>query len=401
MQILQDKNIVLGISGGIAAYKTPELVRRLKDNGANVRVVMTNAAKAFITPLTLQAVSGNQVSDSLLDEHAELGMGHIELAKWADLILIAPATADVIARITAGMANDLLTTLCLATSAPIAIAPAMNQQMWHASITQENITRLQQRDISIWGPGIGEQACGDMGYGRMLEADELATLAIDSFCDKYLAGQHWLITAGPTREAIDPVRYISNHSSGKMGYAVARAALRAGANVTLISGPVAINPPLGATVIAVNSAEQMHEQAIKHAKSHNVFIACAAVADYRIDKVAEQKIKKSSEILQLNLTKNKDIIADVANLNKKPFIVGFAAETENVEAYARGKLVRKNLDLIAANNVAIEGQGFNGDNNALTLFSAIDKIDIELASKSLVAEKLIALVNQYYQAKIS
>jgi phosphopantothenoylcysteine decarboxylase/phosphopantothenate--cysteine ligase len=240
-----------------------------------------------------------------------------------------------------------------------------------------------------------------MGYGRMLEADELATLAIDSFCDKYLAGQHWLITAGPTREAIDPVRYISNHSSGKMGYAVARAALRAGANVTLISGPVAINPPLGATVIAVNSAEQMHEQAIKHAKSHNVFIACAAVADYRIDKVAEQKIKKSSEILQLNLTKNKDIIADVANLNKKPFIVGFAAETENVEAYARGKLVRKNLDLIAANNVAIEGQGFNGDNNALTLFSAIDKIDIELASKSLVAEKLIALVNQYYQAKIS
>jgi phosphopantothenoylcysteine decarboxylase/phosphopantothenate--cysteine ligase len=401
MQILQDKNIVLGISGGIAAYKTPELVRRLKDNGANVRVVMTNAAKAFITPLTLQAVSGNQVSDSLLDEHAELGMGHIELAKWADLILIAPATADVIARITAGMANDLLTTLCLATSAPIAIAPAMNQQMWHASITQENITRLQQRDISIWGPGIGEQACGDMGYGRMLEADELATLAIDSFCDKYLAGQHWLITAGPTREAIDPVRYISNHSSGKMGYAVARAALRAGANVTLISGPVAINPPLGATVIAVNSAEQMHEQAIKHAESHNVFIACAAVADYRIDKVAEQKIKKSSEILQLNLTKNKDIIADVANLNKKPFIVGFAAETENVEAYARGKLVRKNLDLIAANNVAIEGQGFNGDNNALTLFSAIDKIDIELASKSLVAEKLIALVNQYYQAKIS
>jgi phosphopantothenoylcysteine decarboxylase/phosphopantothenate--cysteine ligase len=401
MQILQDKNIVLGISGGIAAYKTPELVRRLKDNGANVRVVMTNAAKAFITPLTLQAVSGNQVSDSLLDEHAELGMGHIELAKWADLILIAPATADVIARITAGMANDLLTTLCLATSAPIAIAPAMNQQMWHASITQENIARLQQRDISIWGPGIGEQACGDMGYGRMLEADELATLAIDSFCDKYLAGQHWLITAGPTREAIDPVRYISNHSSGKMGYAVARAALRAGANVTLISGPVAINPPLGATVIAVNSAEQMHEQAIKHAKSHNVFIACAAVADYRIDKVAEQKIKKSSEILQLNLTKNKDIIADVANLNKKPFIVGFAAETENVEAYARGKLVRKNLDLIAANNVAIEGQGFNGDNNALTLFSAIDKIDIELASKSLVAEKLIALVNQYYQAKIS
>ncbi|MGB0937691.1 MAG: bifunctional phosphopantothenoylcysteine decarboxylase/phosphopantothenate--cysteine ligase CoaBC [Colwellia sp.] len=401
MQILQDKNIVLGISGGIAAYKTPELVRRLKDNGANVRVVMTNAAKAFITPLTLQAVSGYQVSDSLLDEQAELGMGHIELAKWADLILIAPATADVIARITAGMANDLLTTLCLATSAPIAIAPAMNQQMWHASITQENIERLQQRGISIWGPGSGEQACGDIGYGRMLEADELATLTIDSFCDKYLAGQHWLITAGPTREAIDPVRYISNHSSGKMGYAIASAALRAGANVTLISGPVAINPPIGAKLVAVNSAVQMHEQAIANAASHDIFISCAAVADYRLDSVAEQKIKKSSETLQLNLTKNKDIVADVANLNERPFIVGFAAETENVESYARGKLVRKNLDLIAANNVAIEGQGFNGDNNALTLFSAIDKTEIELASKNIVAEKLIALVNQYYQAKIS
>ena len=401
MQILQDKNIVLGISGGIAAYKTPELVRRLKDNGANVRVVMTNGAKAFITPLTLQAVSGNHVADSLLDTEAELAMGHIELAKWADLIIIAPATADIIARITAGMANDLLSTLCLATSAPIAIAPAMNQQMWHASATQDNIATLTKRGVIVWGPGSGEQACGDIGLGRMLEVDELVTLGSDFFSDKCLVGQQWLITAGPTREPIDPVRYISNHSSGKMGYAIARAAIRAGAKVTLISGPVSIAPPAGVNLIQVNSATDMHEQALKHASKHSIFVACAAVADYRLDKIAEQKIKKSSDTLQLNLIKNHDIVADVASLPEKPFMVGFAAETENVEQYARGKLVRKNLDLIAANNVAIAGQGFNGDNNALTLFSTIDKTEIPLASKRLVAEKLVSLINQHYQAKLS
>ena len=399
MQILQDKNIVLGISGGIAAYKTPELVRRLKDHGANVRVVMTDGAKAFITPLTLQAVSGHHVSDSLLDSSAELAMGHIELAKWADLIIIAPATADIIARITAGMANDLLSTLCLASAAPIAIAPAMNQQMWHASATQDNIATLERRGVAIWGPGSGEQACGDIGLGRMLEVDELVTLGSDFFSDKYLAGQHWLITAGPTREAIDPVRYISNHSSGKMGYAIARAAIRAGAKVTLVSGPVAITSPIGAKLVQVNSAEEMHQQAVNEAPKHSVFIACAAVADYRIDKVSDQKIKKSSDTLQLNLIKNHDIVADIARLAEKPFIVGFAAETENLEQYARGKLVRKNLDLIAANNVATSGQGFNSDNNALTLFSAIDKTEIPLASKQLVAEKLVVLINQHYLAK--
>ena len=399
MQILQDKNIVLGISGGIAAYKTPELVRRLKDHGANVRVVMTDGAKAFITPLTLQAVSGHHVSDSLLDSSAELAMGHIELAKWADLIIIAPATADIIARITAGMANDLLSTLCLASAAPIAIAPAMNQQMWHASATQDNIATLERRGVAIWGPGCGEQACGDIGLGRMLEVDELVTLGSDFFSDKYLAGQHWLITAGPTREAIDPVRYISNHSSGKMGYAIARAAIRAGAKVTLVSGPVAITSPIGAKLVQVNSAEEMHQQAVNEAPKHSVFIACAAVADYRIDKVSDQKIKKSSDTLQLNLIKNHDIVADIARLAEKPFIVGFAAETENLEQYARGKLVRKNLDLIAANNVATSGQGFNSDNNALTLFSAIDKTEIPLASKQLVAEKLVVLINQHYLAK--
>ena len=399
MQILQDKKIVLGISGGIAAYKIPELVRRLKDQGADIRVVMTESAKAFITPLTLQAVSGNGVADSLLDTQAELAMGHIELAKWADLIIIAPATADIIARITAGIANDLLTTLCLATNAPIALAPAMNQQMWHALATQANVDILTKRGYPLWGPASGEQACGDMGLGRMLEVNELVNLSSDFFADKFLQGQHWVITAGPTREAIDPVRYISNHSSGKMGYAIAQAALRAGAKVTLISGPVAISPPIGCQLITVISAEEMHDQALNYAKKCTTFIACAAVADYRVANISKQKIKKTNDAMQLELVKNKDIVADVASLTNKPFIIGFAAETQNIEQYARGKLMRKNLDLIAANDVAKSGQGFNSDNNALTLFSAIDKTEIPLANKQIIAKKLVSLINQHYLAK--
>jgi len=399
MQILQDKKILLGITGGIAAYKTPELVRRLKDHGADVRVVMTEGAKAFITPLTLQAVSGNHVSDSLLDSQAELAMGHIELAKWADLIIIAPATADIIARITAGMANDLLSTLCLATNAPIAIAPAMNQQMWHAKATQTNIETLKQWGYHIWGPGAGEQACGDIGLGRMLDVAELVTLSSDFFSEKYLQDQHWVITAGPTREAIDPVRYISNHSSGKMGYAIAHAALRAGAKVTLISGPVNIPAPIGCELIQVTSAEEMHQQAMEYAAQSSTFVACAAVADYRVAEIANEKIKKTNENMQISLVKNHDIVADVAKLTNKPFIVGFAAETQNVEHYARGKLMRKNLDLIAANDVAKVGQGFNSDDNALTLYSAIDKIELPLANKQIIAKQLVSLVNQHYQAK--
>jgi len=399
MQILQDKKILLGITGGIAAYKTPELVRRLKDHGADVRVVMTDGAKAFITPLTLQAVSGNHVSDSLLDSQAELAMGHIELAKWADLIIIAPATADIIARITAGMANDLLSTLCLATNAPIAIAPAMNQQMWHAKATQANIETLTQWGLHIWGPGAGEQACGDVGLGRMLDVAELVALSSDFFADKYLQGQHWVITAGPTREAIDPVRYISNHSSGKMGYAIAHAALRAGAQVTLISGPVNISAPIGCKLIQVTSAEEMHQQALAYAPQSSTFVACAAVADYRVAEIASEKIKKTNEDMQIALVKNHDIVADVAKLTNKPFIVGFAAETQNVEHYARGKLMRKNLDLIAANDVAKAGQGFNSDDNALTLYSAIDKIELPLANKQIIAKQLVSLVNQHYLAK--
>lgn len=399
MQILQDKKILLGITGGIAAYKTPELVRRLKDHGADVRVVMTEGAKAFITPLTLQAVSGNHVSDSLLDSQAELAMGHIELAKWADLIVIAPATADMIARITAGMANDLLSTLCLATSAPIAVAPAMNQQMWHAKATQANIETLKQWGLHIWGPGAGEQACGDVGLGRMLDVAELVALSSDFFADKYLQGQHWVITAGPTREAIDPVRYISNHSSGKMGYAITHAALRAGAQVTLISGPVNISAPIGCQLIQVTSAEEMHQQALEYAPQSTTFVACAAVADYRVAEIANEKIKKTNDNMQISLVKNHDIVADVAKLTNKPFIVGFAAETQNVEHYARGKLMRKNLDLIAANDVAKAGQGFNSDDNALTLYSAIDKIELPLANKQIIAKQLVSLVNQHYLAK--
>jgi len=398
--MLKGKNIVLGISGGIAAYKTPELVRRLKEHGANIRVVMTDGAKAFITPLTLQAVSGNAVSDSLLNTEAELAMGHIELAKWADLILIAPATADLIARITHGLANNLLTTICLASDAPLVIAPAMNQQMWHAQATQANINILKSRNITLWGPGAGEQACGDVGLGRMLDVPDLVKLACDFYKNdismdsstSVLAGQHWVITAGPTREAIDPVRYISNHSSGKMGYSIAQAAQKAGAKVTIISGPVNISAPQDCAVINVDSARDMHQHAITLAEQADVFVACAAVADYRVAEVADHKIKKNADNdnLTIELVKNPDIVADVASLTNKPFTVGFAAETQDVEQYAKAKLARKNLDLICANNVSIAGQGFNSDDNSLTLFSATDEVHLPLTSKSELAKALVA-----------
>ena len=401
MQILQGKNIVLGITGGIAAYKMPELVRRLIDQGANVRVVMTDSAKAFITPLTLQAVSGNAVSDTLLDTEAERAMGHIELAKWADLLLIAPASANSIANIAHGLASDLLGTLVLATNATIAIAPAMNQQMWHAEITQENIQKLANRNIHIWGPAQGEQACGDIGFGRLIEVPEIVEHVCGLYQEKALINQHWVITAGPTREAIDPVRYISNHSSGKMGYAIAQAAVNAGANVTLISGPVNIAKPTSVDLINVTSAEQMHQQAMTQSENADVFVACAAVADYRVAEIAEQKIKKTADNqhMQINLVKNPDIVADVAAQTNKPFTVGFAAETQDVEQYALDKLKRKNLDLIAANNVAISGQGFNSDKNALTVFSATNQQEISLMSKSDVAKKLVAIIAEQLDEK--
>ncbi|WJT06746.1 bifunctional phosphopantothenoylcysteine decarboxylase/phosphopantothenate--cysteine ligase CoaBC [Vibrio harveyi] len=392
MQTLAGKKILLGISGGIAAYKCAELTRRLIERGAQVQVVMTKAAKEFITPLTMQAVSGRPVSDSLLDPAAEASMGHIELAKWADLVLLAPATADLIARMSAGMGNDLLTTLVLATDSPIAVSPAMNQQMYRNVATQENIATLARRGMHIWGPAAGEQACGDIGPGRMLEPMQLVGLCEQFFQPKLLAGKSVLITAGPTREAIDPVRYISNHSSGKMGFALANAAAQLGAKVTLISGPVSLNTPAGVERINVASAQEMHAAVTTHAPNHDAFISCAAVADYRPENVASQKLKKTenNDQMTINMVKNPDIVATVANMTEqRPFMVGFAAETNDVATYARGKLVKKNLDMICANDVSVEGQGFNSNDNAITLFWSQGELALALESKEALSFKIL------------
>ncbi|ENO8489844.1 bifunctional phosphopantothenoylcysteine decarboxylase/phosphopantothenate--cysteine ligase CoaBC [Vibrio cholerae] len=397
MQSLAGKKILLGISGGIAAYKCAELTRRLVERGATVQVVMTHAAKEFITPLTMQAVSGRPVSDSLLDPAAEASMGHIELAKWADLVLLAPATADLIARMAAGMGNDLLTTLILATSAPVAIAPAMNQQMYRNIATQENLQTLIRRGYLTWGPAAGEQACGDVGPGRMLEPMELVAHCENFFAPKILVGKRVLITAGPTREALDPVRYITNHSSGKMGFALAKAAAQLGADVTLVSGPVHLPTPVGVNRIDVQSGLEMHSAVMKEATSHQIFIACAAVADYRPQTVAEQKIKKSRDnnTLTIEMVKNPDIVASVAALTEnRPFTVGFAAETQDVETYARSKLVRKNLDMICANDVSIAGQGFNSNDNALTLFCKEGQHSLPLTSKDALASAVMHLIHE-------
>lgn len=401
MQTLAGKKILLGISGGIAAYKCAELTRRLIERGAQVQVVMTNAAKEFITPLTMQAVSGRPVSDSLLDPAAEASMGHIELAKWADLVLLAPATADLIARMSAGMGNDLLTTLVLATDSPIAVSPAMNQQMYRNIATQENIATLERRGMHIWGPAAGEQACGDVGPGRMLEPMQLVGLCEQFFAEKPLKGQSVVITAGPTREAIDPVRYISNHSSGKMGFALAQAAHALGAKVTLIAGPVSLATPAGVERIDVDSAQSMYDAVMEHAPNHSVFIGCAAVADYRPATIAEQKIKKTddSDQMTISMIKNPDIIASVAALTEnRPFTVGFAAETQDVESYARGKLIKKNLDLICANDVSVEGQGFNSNNNAITVYWKDGKQSLTLASKQQIAHQIMMTIAEKLDA---
>ncbi|NOI72328.1 bifunctional phosphopantothenoylcysteine decarboxylase/phosphopantothenate--cysteine ligase CoaBC [Vibrio owensii] len=397
MQTLAGKKILLGISGGIAAYKCAELTRRLIERGAQVQVVMTKAAKEFITPLTMQAVSGRPVSDSLLDPAAEASMGHIELAKWADLVLLAPATADLIARMSAGMGNDLLTTLVLATDSPVAVSPAMNQQMYRNVATQENIATLARRGMHVWGPAAGEQACGDVGPGRMLEPMQLVHLCEQFFQPKLLAGKSVLITAGPTREAIDPVRYISNHSSGKMGFALANAAAQLGAKVTLVSGPVSLNTPAGVERINVASAQEMHDAVMAHAPSHEAFISCAAVADYRPENVASQKLKKTknNDQMTINMVKNPDIVATVANMTEqRPFTVGFAAETNDVETYARGKLVKKNLDMICANDVSVEGQGFNSNDNAITLFWPEGEQALALESKETLSFRILEKMHE-------
>ncbi|MCL2899282.1 bifunctional phosphopantothenoylcysteine decarboxylase/phosphopantothenate--cysteine ligase CoaBC [Brenneria tiliae] len=395
------KRIVLGISGGIAAYKCPELVRRLRDSGAEVRVVMTSAAKAFITPLTLQAVSGHPVSDDLLDPAAEASMGHIELGKWADLVILAPATADLIARLAAGMANDLLTTLCLATPAPIAVVPAMNQQMYRAAPTQDNLRTLAARGLLLWGPDSGSQACGDIGPGRMIDPLEIVELAQRHFTQtRDLQHLNIMITAGPTREALDPVRFISNHSSGKMGFAIAQAAAARGANVTLITGPVALATPPDVKRIDVNSALDMRQAVMAEAARQHIVIGCAAVADYRAKLVADEKIKKRGDEMTVTLIKNPDIIADVAAMGEnRPYVVGFAAETQNVEEYARQKLARKNLDLICANDVSLSGHGFNSETNALHLFWHHGDKQLPQCDKRLLGQHLIDEIVSRYDEK--
>lgn len=404
MQNLQGKHIVVGITGGIAAYKTIELVRLLRKAEAQVRVVLTPAAAEFVTPLTLQAVSGNAVAQSLLDTQAELAMGHIELAKWADLVVIAPASADFIARLTVGMANDLLSTLCLATPAPILLAPAMNQQMYRQQVTQQNLHTLKMRGIHFIGPNSGEQACGDVGFGRMSEPHEilaeiLTALSANSATQQDLTSLTVTITAGPTREAIDPVRYISNHSSGKMGFAIAQAFAERGANVTLISGPVNLPTPANIQRIDVLSAQEMWQVALEKAVKTHIFIGCAAVADYRIAEVATQKIKKSGDEISLKLIKNPDIIADVGHLTEnRPFTVGFAAETENLAQYAKDKLQRKNLDLICANDVS-DGQVFNAEQNALHLFWRNGDKRLPLSDKLELAQALVNEIVRHYNPK--
>ncbi len=399
--MLKAKRVVVGITGGIAAYKSIELIRLLRKNEAEVRVVLTPAAAEFVTPLTLQAISGNPVAQSLLDPAAELAMGHIELAKWADAVLIAPASADFIARLTVGMANDLLSTVCLATAAPILLAPAMNQQMYAQTVTQENIAKLAARGMKFIGPACGFQACGDVGAGRMSEPGEIFTALCQFFERKRdLTGLSVVITAGPTREAIDPVRYISNHSSGKMGFAIAAAFAERGAEVTLIAGPVNLTTPAEVKRIDVTSAREMWRAALESAVKNSVFIGCAAVADYRVAEVSEQKIKKTgdNDEIALNLVKNPDIIADVAHLTeRRPFVVGFAAETQNVERYARDKLVRKNLDMICANNVA-GGTVFGADQNALHLFWKNGDKLLPTASKSELAKTLVEEIVARYRA---
>lgn len=398
MGILANKRILLGVTGGIAAYKSAELTRRLRAEGAEVKVVMTPAAQAFITPLTLQALSGNPVHVELLDHEAEAAMSHIALARWADRIVAAPASANFIARLSHGLADDLLSTLCLASAAPLLLAPAMNQQMWLNSATQENVQRLQTRGAVLLGPAAGSQACGETGPGRMAEPDEIVRALGDSFSSGRLAGLRVLVTAGPTREFIDPVRYLSNCSSGRMGYAIARAAVEAGAEALLVAGPVALAPPERVQLVEVVSAEQMREAVLAALASCDIFISAAAVADYRSAETAPRKLKKSAARLRLQLEKTPDILLEAASQKEPPFTVGFAAETENLAANAKQKLAAKKLDMIAANQVG-DGCGFESEFNALEVHWAGGSQRLELAPKERLARQLVELIAARHRKK--
>ena len=397
---MQGKRILLGVTGGIAAYKSAELVRRLRERGADVQVVMTAAAREFVGPLTFQALSGRPVRTDLWDSAAEAAMGHIELARWAEAVLVAPATADFIARLAQGRADDLLATLCLASAAPIAVAPAMNRLMWANAATVANIEKLRARGVQILGPAEGAQACGEVGEGRMLEPTELAE-RLETLLPAAgpLRGRRVLITAGPTRERIDPVRFISNRSSGKMGFAVAQAAREAGAEVVLVSGPVALPTPPGVRRVDVETAEAMHAAVEAEVASADIFISTAAVADYRPVHPSGQKIKKTSERLQLEMERTIDVLASVAARPNRPFVVGFAAETESVEHHARAKLVRKNLDMIAANEVS-HTKGFDCEDNHLIVLWREARRDLGAGPKIALARELVQLIaNSYAEAR--
>lgn len=395
-------HILLGISGGIAAYKSAELVRLLRREGFDVVVIMTAAAQKFVAPLTFQALSGNPVHSDLLDPTAEAGMGHIALARWADLLLIAPASANILASIATGHASDLLTTVCLASQAPLVVAPAMNQAMWGNPATQHNIQVLSSRNISIWGPGEGEQACGDTGFGRMLDPGELLARTLAQLNNEpLLQGKHLVITAGPTREAIDPVRYLSNHSSGKMGYALAAAAQQAGATVDLVSGPTHLDTPRGVIKHSVNSADEMLESCLNLSTNADIFIAAAAVSDFHVDQIAQHKLKKQPGQTEwtLQLRVNPDILATVANLPNRPFCVGFAAETQDLLSNARKKLTSKNVAMIIANDVANKDIGFNSQNNAVTVVTQSQTIEIAQQQKVTLAQDLIQIIAAEYNNK--
>jgi phosphopantothenoylcysteine decarboxylase/phosphopantothenate--cysteine ligase len=392
MARLLNRNFIIGVTGSIAAYKAAEITRELKREGANVRVIMTDGACEFITPLTLQALSGNPVHTGLLDTDAEAAMGHIELARWADALVIAPASADSIARLVQGRADDLLGACALATPAPVFVAPAMNQEMWAKAATQENIHVLQQRGITILGPDSGSQACGDIGAGRLLEPSEIIESLIATFLTGQLAGKHVVITAGPTREPLCPVRYLSNRSSGKMGYALAEACMNAGARTTLISGPVHCEAPPGVVLVPVETTQEMLDASMAASDDADIFIGAAAVVDFRPESVATQKIKREgSTTMDLKLVSNPDIIASIAARQVRPsLVVGFAAETNDVTTYARNKLKKKRLDFIFANDVSDSAIGFNSDSNAGTLISADNDITMALSSKRVLAETMIA-----------
>ncbi len=402
MNPLAFRHVLLGISGGIAAYKAAELTRRLRAEGAEVRVVMTRGAQAFVGPLTFQALSGNPVRLDILDPTAEAGMDHIELARWADLVLVAPATADLMARLAAGMADDLLTTLALATQAPLVLAPAMNQQMWQHPATQANARLLSERGVRLLGPAAGAQACGEVGPGRMLEPGDIVAALMGPRQASSLTGRRVLVTAGPTREALDPVRYVGNRSSGRMGYALAQVLADRGAQVVLVSGPTAMAIPAGLERVQVESALEMYAAVMERIADQDIFVAAAAVADYRVADPAPQKIKKGEQELTLRLVRNPDILAEVAARRDPPFTVGFAAETERVAEQALAKLQAKGLDMIAANRVGGATGGFEREDNALTIIWRDGRLEpLPLMPKPRLAEALTDLIAETYAAQLA